>query len=253
MIRSRRCVHARGRYPSRPPACCLPSWLSPAAHRPGSMSMRSPSPSPGHTPMPGVRSSSAATSPRRCRTCSRHCPTATSTRVAHGFSQTRSRSSTIRSPLRSPPACCQRRPISRPRNFVTGCGAPCSSPIRTSRAVWPRPSSHTRTMPPPVSRPPAEANPTRRDPGTMLARWIKIRDRTCRAPGCRVPARVADIDHTTDHANGGLTMHDNLAVLCRHHHRLKHEAQWHVQQPTPGTLVWISPQGRRYVRDPDPP
>ncbi|HZD99140.1 MAG TPA: DUF222 domain-containing protein [Micromonosporaceae bacterium] len=112
---------------------------------------------------------------------------------------------------------------------------------------------HTRTMPRPVPRPPMEADPTRRDPGAALARWIKIRDRTCRAPGCRVPAQVADIDHTTDHANGGLTTHDNLAVLCRHHHRLKHEAQWQVQQPTPGTLVWISPRGRRYVRDPDPP
>jgi hypothetical protein len=68
-----------------------------------------------------------------------------------------------------------------------------------------------------------------------------------------VPARVADIDHTLDHAFGGETTHDNLALLCRHHHRLKHEGGWTVTQPTPGTLVWTSPAGRRYVREPDPP
>jgi hypothetical protein len=36
--------------------------------------------------------------------------------------------------------------------------------------------------------PPAEANPRRRMPGPALARWIRARDGTCRAPGCRVPA-----------------------------------------------------------------
>jgi hypothetical protein len=105
----------------------------------------------------------------------------------------------------------------------------------------------------PAANAPAEDEPTRRTPGSALAAWIAARDRTCRAPGCRVPARAADIDHTIDHAAGGLTSHENLAILCRHHHRLKHAGGWRVTQPEPGTLVWTSPTGREYTRAPDPP
>ena len=105
----------------------------------------------------------------------------------------------------------------------------------------------------PAAHAPMEDQPTRRTPGSTLTAWIAARDRTCRAPGCRVPARAADIDHTIDHATGGLTSHDNLAILCRHHHRLKHEGGWRVTQPAPGTLVWTSPAGREYSRKPDPP
>ena len=109
----------------------------------------------------------------------------------------------------------------------------------------------TGTTPQPC--PPVEADPARRIPGAALARWITARDRTCRAPGCRVPARSADIDHTTDHSSGGPTADHNLAVLCPHHHRAKHEAGWTVTQPRPGQLVWTSPTGHAYRRDPDPP
>jgi hypothetical protein len=72
------------------------------------------------------------------------------------------------------------------------------------------------------------------------------RDVTCRAPGCTAPARTADIDHTVDHADGGKTSHDNLGLQCRHHHRLKHEGGFRVEQPEPGTFVWISPTGKVY-------
>jgi Domain of unknown function (DUF222)/HNH endonuclease len=100
---------------------------------------------------------------------------------------------------------------------------------------------------------PVAGDPTLRTPSSALARWIATRDRTCRAPGCRVPARAADIDHTLSHADGGPTSHDNLSVICRHHHRLKHDGGWRVTQPQPGTLVWTSPGGREYSRQPDPP
>jgi hypothetical protein len=109
----------------------------------------------------------------------------------------------------------------------------------------------TTTIKAPIPRPPVEADPRRRSPGPALTRWIVTRDRTCRAPGCCVPARAADIDHTIDHADGGPTSHDNLAVVCRHHHRLKHEGGWQVTQPEPGTLTWISPAGGVYRRGPD--
>ncbi len=105
----------------------------------------------------------------------------------------------------------------------------------------------------PVACPPVESDPTRRAPGAALSRWVVARDRTCRAPGCRTPARSADIDHTRDHAEGGHTAHDNLALLCRHHHRLKHEGGWLVTQSRPGHLRWLSPTGHVYERGPDPP
>ncbi len=60
---------------------------------------------------------------------------------------------------------------------------------------------------------------TRRRPTEAMARNVRARDRTCRAPGCRRPATHADIDHTIPHSRGGLTIPRNLGVLCRYHHR----------------------------------
>jgi len=81
----------------------------------------------------------------------------------------------------------------------------------------------------------------------MLA-WSQnaARMQICRAPGCNAPARICDIDHTIDHASGGLTSHDNLGLRCRRHHRLKHEGGWTLTQPKPGTFEWRSPDGRIY-------
>lgn len=59
-----------------------------------------------------------------------------------------------------------------------------------------------------------------------LARRIRMRDGTCRHPGCAVPADACDIDHIvpfnhSDPAGGGLTIEKNLMCLCRGHHRYK--------------------------------
>ncbi|HEY7174549.1 MAG TPA: HNH endonuclease signature motif containing protein [Micromonosporaceae bacterium] len=97
---------------------------------------------------------------------------------------------------------------------------------------------------------PVERDPHRRTPSSPISRWVRSRDGTCRAPGCRVPASACDIDHTVDHASGGLTTHDNLALLCRHHHRLKHDGGWRVTQPRPGVLEWVSPYGSWFRRAP---
>jgi hypothetical protein len=105
----------------------------------------------------------------------------------------------------------------------------------------------------PVACPPRQADESARFPSSALRRWITARDTTCRAPGCTAPARNADVDHTIDHAAGGRTWHDNLGLMCRHHHRLKHEGGFGLIQPTPGTFVWTSPGGKTYTADPDPP
>jgi hypothetical protein len=101
--------------------------------------------------------------------------------------------------------------------------------------------------------PPTQADETARFPSPPLKRWIKARDVTCRAPGCTAPAWVCDTDHTVDHADGGRTTHDNMGLMCRHHHRLKHEGGFDVQQPEPGTFTWRSPNGKTYTTEPDPP
>ncbi|MBG6223567.1 hypothetical protein IWX63_000115 [Arthrobacter sp. CAN_A2] len=86
-----------------------------------------------------------------------------------------------------------------------------------------------------------------------LKKWLRVRDRTCRHPGCSIPAARCELDHTTPWSRGGPTSHDNLAHLCRKHHMLKSEGLWHYDQPAPGTLVATSPAGRTYACDPEPP
>jgi hypothetical protein len=86
-------------------------------------------------------------------------------------------------------------------------------------------------------------------PPAALTEHVIARDRTCRFPGCRQPARRCDLDHTVPYPRGG-TSAGNLAALCRHHHRLKHLGGWTVEQPEPGKLIWTSPTGHRYPTQP---
>ncbi|NPC44951.1 HNH endonuclease signature motif containing protein [Nocardioides sp. zg-1230] len=87
---------------------------------------------------------------------------------------------------------------------------------------------------------------------------VVLRDRTCGFPWCTRPARRCDIDHIVPHdpdaASEGLeqpgpTRTDNLAALCRFHHRLKTHSAWHYEMVTPGVNEWTSPHGHRYRRD----
>jgi hypothetical protein len=83
-----------------------------------------------------------------------------------------------------------------------------------------------------------------------LRRWLRTRDGTCRFPGCGRAAKRCDLDHTDDWHYGGDTAHDNLAHLCRAHHRLKHLTDWKVEQVGDGELRWTSPLGRVYLTAP---
>jgi hypothetical protein len=95
--------------------------------------------------------------------------------------------------------------------------------------------------------------PVRRRPTAAMARHVRARDRTCRAPGCRRIGIYADIDHTIAFERGGLTVPGNLGLLCRYHHRAKHEGWWLLVQVRPGVFVWRSPLGRRYTVYPAAP
>jgi hypothetical protein len=81
-------------------------------------------------------------------------------------------------------------------------------------------------------------------PSTGQRRFLTARDRTCRHPGCSVPAGRTDLDHVAPHAEGGATDCANLCCLCRRHHRLKTHAEgWTHTLDAHGTLTVITPSG----------
>lgn len=84
-----------------------------------------------------------------------------------------------------------------------------------------------------------------------LRRQVATRDRTCRNPVCRQPARRADQDHTKAHDKGGLTCSCNLGSLCRLHHQLKQLPGWGLAQTRPGYFTWTTPAGLTYEQAPD--
>ncbi len=83
-----------------------------------------------------------------------------------------------------------------------------------------------------------------------LAEQVDLRDGGCVFPWCTRPARNCDHDHVLPHTHGGQTCDCNLAPLCRRHHRLKtHATGWTYTVLDPGTYLWHSPHGYRFLRD----
>lgn len=87
-----------------------------------------------------------------------------------------------------------------------------------------------------------------------LRQSLRHRDRTCRFAGCGRPAARCDVDHVAEWQDGGTTDAANLIHLCRHHHRLKSVANWHVKPPDAGSasVNWISPTGVEISAEPPP-
>jgi hypothetical protein len=80
-------------------------------------------------------------------------------------------------------------------------------------------------------------------PSDRLARFVRARDRRCRFPGCRGAAIRCDLDHNLIWPHGA-TSADNLCCLCRHHHRLSHQAPgWTMTRLPDGGLQWTTPGG----------
>ena len=91
-------------------------------------------------------------------------------------------------------------------------------------------------------------------PTDRIRDHVIARDRTCAFPWCGRNARRCDLDHVIpyDHDDpdrGGTTSTDNLAPLCRTHHRLKTRGRWRYAMTNPGVFVWTSPHGHEYLRD----
>ncbi|WP_431836271.1 DUF222 domain-containing protein [Cellulomonas sp. Y8] len=96
-------------------------------------------------------------------------------------------------------------------------------------------------------------------PPAALAELVRVRDKTCAAPGCRVPACACELDHTQEFhpqpggdpdAPLGGTDADNLGPLCHRHHRLKTDGGFRLRQIEPGLYEWITPTGHRYLTRP---
>ncbi len=111
--------------------------------------------------------------------------------------------------------------------------------------------SFIRILTHPVTGTIIDIDRTRYTPPADLKRMVQLRDQVCTFAGCGRPAKECDIDHTIAWTDDGKTAETNLASLCRHHHRLKHESKWSVKRQH-GTSIWTSPTGAIRTADPPP-
>ncbi len=77
-------------------------------------------------------------------------------------------------------------------------------------------------------------------PAQKLA--LAARDRGCVFPGCDRPPEWTDAHHLRPFSRGGATDLDELALLCRFHHRLVHEGGWTLRRGPDG-LHFCGPDG----------
>ncbi|MBL0704364.1 HNH endonuclease signature motif containing protein [Sinomonas cellulolyticus] len=156
----------------------------------------------------------------------------------------------------------------------------------TARGLAARAATWSQLAVDPASGAPLAIGRARYTPTAAMRRFLGARDATCRFPGCDKPAASNEADHTQEWQEQGATDTDNLALLCREHHRLKSLGYWTVRQigmpqekpalaasvvpgalpsisqagtdpggtgdadKPPGTLEWTAPSGRSYLTCP---
>ncbi len=77
-----------------------------------------------------------------------------------------------------------------------------------------------------------------------MRRALLARDKGCVFPGCTTRStRYVDGHHIQHWADGGATCLENLACLCRHHHRLVHEVGFDVQRDSGGNFIFFDSDG----------
>ncbi len=169
---------------------------------------------------------------RSCSTCTSTSPTPPSPAPGPGSRSGGSRRPARRSPpsRSAPGAAPTPPPTSGSSPSSTSTDQPTSSSTRSPTGCAPRPSRPRSPAPSPgAPAPPAPATSTTSSPTT-----------------------------TDDPGAGGQTSSDNLAPLCRRHHRLKTHAparhRWAVTTLEPGRWLWRSPTthdkpGEHYLRD----
>ncbi len=93
----------------------------------------------------------------------------------------------------------------------------------------------------------------RHDPPPRMVEQVVLTDQHCVFPYCQVRARACDLDHVenwrpaeesgADPPRPGTTP-DNLAPLCRRHHRLKTAGTWNYDALGPDHYAWTGPHGQ---------
>ena len=94
---------------------------------------------------------------------------------------------------------------------------------------------------------------TRRRPSRQIRRTVEGRDRRCVFPGCRIPARRCDFDHTKPWSKGRETSAENGAPICEGDHVIRHGAGWNYERLSDGDYLWTSPLGLQYTTSGRPP
>jgi len=85
----------------------------------------------------------------------------------------------------------------------------------------------------------------RHDPPAWMRELVVLRDTRCVHPYCETDARSCDLDHIIPWPLGPTTP-ENLAPLCRRHHRAKTRRRWRYRREPDGSYTWIGPLNRRY-------
>ena len=102
----------------------------------------------------------------------------------------------------------------------------------------------------PVIDPARDDAVDRHDPPTWMAEQVRLADPLCVFPYCQTRARDCDLDHIVpydDTGPPGQTNPQNLAPLCRRHHRAKTARRWRYERTEDGSYAWTSPHGDRYL------
>ncbi|MGL4176432.1 MAG: HNH endonuclease signature motif containing protein [Dermatophilaceae bacterium] len=86
-------------------------------------------------------------------------------------------------------------------------------------------------------------------PSRAMREYVQTRDGICRMWGCFRKAESADLDHVRPWP-AGMTSPQNLAALCRRHHRMKQRGRWRYGLRSDGTVDWVSEAGKRRVTEP---
>jgi hypothetical protein len=85
-----------------------------------------------------------------------------------------------------------------------------------------------------------------RHPTAAQRRALLARDGSCTFPGCDAHAGWLDAHHIRHWQHGGPTDIDNLAMLCRRHHRIAHRPSWTLELTHDGWTHWTAPDGHTF-------
>jgi hypothetical protein len=132
-------------------------------------------------------------------------------------------------------------------------GSPVTHALATHLA-WSPDARWTRLVTDPLSGVLLDAGREKYEIPKPLRNAVRLRDVTCRWHGCTRKAEYTDTDHVIAHRISKWTKPDDLACLCRHHHRMKTFGTWQTRTTSTYArdITWIAPMGTtRTTKPPD--